>query len=465
MGAVRQPLNPDTLETILFRGLQVPRDSRLIVAYSGGRDSQVLLHCLSRIAGSRPGMRIVGAHYDHGLHPDSAMWAERCHDWAREMGVEFVKGCAGAALDAAVNQEARARQMRYRWLDGISCESDMVLTAHHADDQAETFLMNLLKGKGVDQLSGVDAIRPLVWGSGTLLVRPLLGLMRASLEAYARRNRLEWIEDPSNRDERMDRNYLRHSLLPILYRRRVITPETLNRGSAACRVIRNMQLREGAELLQRCSSPSIKGVFCLTNPLRITPDILSDEYVFGTVLRMWIHAAGKSSPSNRQIRTFMEQVVHGRTGHARMDLVGNCVRYYSQHLFLTTRTEVQRPLQQGLEDGLDTLCKAGLGMAFAESRAGMCSETFGRRAEWKLVWRYGNLKMRLPDRKVRSAVRRLQQKYRVPPWERHAMPSIMLDDEIIWLHGVGVAEGFRAKGREIGFLPYFSWVRPCGPSA
>ena len=460
MSAAGQQLTPDILGTILFRKFGIPEESRLIVAYSGGRDSQVLLHCLSRLSGNRPGMKVIAAHYDHGIHPDSAIWTERCREWARMLGAGFMTDCAGTVLRDSGNQEARARRMRYGWLDRISRESDMVLTAHHANDQAETFLMNLVKGKGMEQLSGMEAVRPLIRGSSTLLVRPLLDLMQASLEEYASRHRLEWIEDPSNRDQQIFRNFFRHGLLPILYQRGIITPETLNRGSLACRAIMGMQQREGTELLLRCSSPSNRGVFCLTDPVRITAEMLSDNYVFGTVLRLWVHAAGKPSPSEKQIRVLMEQVIHGKTGHAGLDLDGDCIRYYSRHVFLTTRTRAPCPLQQDLQSGIDTLHGLGLGMEFDRTCTGLSPEVFERRSEWNLVWRHGNMKMRLPGRQARSPVRRLQQQRRVPPWERHAVPNIMLDGEVIWSHGVGAADGFRTGPDETGFQPRFSRSDP-----
>ena len=299
----------------------------------------------------------------------------------------------------------------------------------------------------------MDAVRPLTRGASTLLVRPLLNLMRENLEKYAGRYRLEWIEDPSNHDQRMCRSFLRHGLLPALYQRRVITPEALNRGSLACRAVKDMQQREGTDLLLRCSSPSARGIFCLTDPFRITGEILSDLYVFGTVLRLWTHAAGKPSPSEKQIRTLMEQVIHGKTGHAGLDLDGERVRYYNRHVFLTTRTGTLCQLQQDLQKGMETLHRLGLDMDFEQSCAGLSREVYERRSEWSLVWGRGNVKMRLPGRRTRSPVRRLQQQRRVPPWERHCVPDIMLDGEMVWSHGVGAADGFQSRR---GIRPRFS---------
>jgi tRNA(Ile)-lysidine synthase len=187
-------------------------EGRFLIAFSGGMDSQVLLHAMAAAA-SRHGAqeRLLAVHVDHGLDPESAGWAARCEAQAAALGIEF----QSRKLDLAEggNLEARARTARYQVFESLLGEADVLLLAHHAADQLESRLLHLLQGRG---LYGMPVSRSL--GAGQLM-RPLLGLSRDALVGYARSHGLDWIEDPSNADTSLDRNYLRHELLPSISER------------------------------------------------------------------------------------------------------------------------------------------------------------------------------------------------------------------------------------------------------
>lgn len=184
------------------------------VAFSGGLDSSVLLHALARLARQHRVPPITAIHVHHGLQPAAEAWPEHCRRFCQQLGVPLqvihVQVRSGASLERA------AREARYAAF-GASLEAgELLLTAQHRDDQAETLLFRLLRGAGVRGLAGMPGSRAL--GSGTL-VRPLLRVGRVELEAYARAHRLEWVEDPSNQSLDHSRNYLRHQVLPVLERR------------------------------------------------------------------------------------------------------------------------------------------------------------------------------------------------------------------------------------------------------
>jgi tRNA(Ile)-lysidine synthase len=183
---------------------------RFLVAFSGGVDSTVLLSALARLGLNT---RLRAAHVDHGLNPDSAAWAAQCAAVAAELGVAFesvrvtVEGIADHGLEAA------ARDARYAALGTVLAPGEVLLTAHHADDQLETLLLRFMRGSGVRGLRGIIAYGP--FGSGHL-GRPLLGFTRDELRAQALEWKLRWIEDPTNREPRHDRNFLRMNVLPQL---------------------------------------------------------------------------------------------------------------------------------------------------------------------------------------------------------------------------------------------------------
>lgn len=184
------------------------------IAFSGGLDSTVLLHLLAHLAKteSLPALSVIHVH--HGLQAVADAWPEHCRSVCAALGVPLqivrVQVQPGASLERA------ARDARYHAFTEVILPGEVLLTAQHRDDQAETLLFRLLRGAGVRGLSGMPRQRPL--GKGHLL-RPLLDVTRAELEAYANEHGLSWIEDPSNEDRQYSRNYLRHQVFPALTRR------------------------------------------------------------------------------------------------------------------------------------------------------------------------------------------------------------------------------------------------------
>jgi tRNA(Ile)-lysidine synthase len=192
----------------------VPRDGRrFAVAFSGGLDSSVLLAAMSRLGGSAP---LRALHVDHALHSDSADWERHCRAVAAVLGVRYDSVRVFVDRDAPAGLEAAAREARYAAFAGRLEDGETLLTAHHADDQLETLLLRLLRGTGVRGLRGILPYASLGRGA---VARPLLDFRRDELRAQAERFRLEWLEDPSNRDVDLDRNYLRARVVPLLRQR------------------------------------------------------------------------------------------------------------------------------------------------------------------------------------------------------------------------------------------------------
>ncbi|MGE8510852.1 MAG: tRNA lysidine(34) synthetase TilS [Paraburkholderia terricola] len=192
----------------------LPASARIAVALSGGVDSSVLLDAVVRVAGAS---RCVALHVHHGLSARADEWLAHCEAFARERGVEFEAQRVQVAHDSGVSVEAAARDARYRALDAMCAARGIhsLWLAQHADDQAETVLLQLLRGAG---LAGLAAMAPeyLPAGASALRVRPLLHLLRAQLEQYANARALRWIDDESNADTRYARNALRHEVTPAL---------------------------------------------------------------------------------------------------------------------------------------------------------------------------------------------------------------------------------------------------------
>ncbi|MFL9946401.1 tRNA lysidine(34) synthetase TilS [Paraburkholderia agricolaris] len=208
------PADRLVLEAVGVALSALPADGRIAVAFSGGVDSTVLLDAAVRVAGAS---RCVALHVHHGLSAHADEWLAHCEAFARERGVEFAAQRVEVPRDAGVSVEAAARNARYRALDAMCATRavHMLWLAQHADDQAETVLLQLLRGAG---LAGLAAMAPeyLPAGAAAVRVRPLLHLLRAQLEQYASARALRWIDDESNADTRYARNALRHEVTPAL---------------------------------------------------------------------------------------------------------------------------------------------------------------------------------------------------------------------------------------------------------
>jgi tRNA(Ile)-lysidine synthase len=197
------------------------------IAFSGGLDSTVLLHLLAHLAKNQSLPALSAIHVHHGLQAAADAWPAHCQAVCDALGVPLqvvhVQVQPGASLERA------ARDARYGAFVEATQANELLLTAQHRDDQAETLLFRLLRGAGVRGLSGMPSQRPL--GRGHLM-RPLLDVSRAELEAYATAHQLSWIEDPSNQDRQFSRNYLRHQVFPVLTERWPQAVATMARSAA-----------------------------------------------------------------------------------------------------------------------------------------------------------------------------------------------------------------------------------------
>ena len=198
-------------EQKLFSGV-----SRLLLAVSGGLDSLVLLHFLQRFGARKYGLELAVAHLDHGLRPDSAAVAAAVYAQVQELGLPvFVTRREIPSRLGQSSWEERARQVRSSWLQEVAAaeQFDAIATGHHATDQLETVLLRWVRGS-VRGLGGMRARQ--TWAQGVPVLRPLLALPRADLEAYAHVHKLVWHEDSTNHDLRFTRNRFRTQILPLL---------------------------------------------------------------------------------------------------------------------------------------------------------------------------------------------------------------------------------------------------------
>ena len=305
----------------------LPDSERFLVAYSGGLDSHVLLHlmvCLGREGGF--GVRAV--HVNHNIQPESRSWADHCRDVCRALDVELEALDVDASNPGKESPESWAREKRYAAIENVLAEGEVLLTAHHQDDQLETFLLRLLRGAGVLGLASMRAVRR--FGSG-LHARPLLQQSRAQLLDYAERHGLQWIEDPSNTDTQLDRNYLRHEVLPALKHRWPSVALPVGRTAEACAEAQALLDDLARQDLQHCATDEPDAL--LLEPVQELSAPRQKNLV-----RYWCRILNLPSPNSRHLSHIISDVLQARPdANPRVNWKGAALQRQRNYLYLSSR--------------------------------------------------------------------------------------------------------------------------------
>lgn len=300
--AARSTRHPGAFEKRIAASLAalLPDQRRLslCVAFSGGLDSTVLLTVLARMGRARRRLRAV--HVDHRLHPRSGAWAAHCRACAERLRVPLVVVEVDVARPAGSSPEAAAREARYRALERELGPSEVLLTAQHADDQLETVLLQLLRGAGLPGLAAMPGVA--AFGRGWL-ARPLLGIDRSELEAWARRRHLEWIEDDTNVDEGFDRNYLRRRILPLVRARWPAASRAVARTARHAAEAQRLLDLVGRADVERAA---VGAALCTQRLRPLSPERRRNA------LRYWIARAGAVLPDTRRLDELAGPVLEAR---------------------------------------------------------------------------------------------------------------------------------------------------------
>jgi tRNA(Ile)-lysidine synthase len=399
------------------------------VAFSGGADSTALLHAAARADQATGALRAI--HIDHGLHADSPRWADHCRHICDALGVTLVVRRLNLTPIPGESLEATAREARYRALAAVLGPGDLMLTAHHQDDQAETLLLALLRGSGVHGLAAMP--REAELGQGRL-VRPLLDVSRATLEQYARHCGLSWIEDPSNASVRMDRNYLRNSVVPLLRSRWPGLSVTLSRSADHC--AETAQLVDGlaAELMEGCTGahPGTLGVRALGALGRSRRK---------AVLRLWLRRRGFALPDRRHLERILDEVIPARADADPLVAWTGCeVRRYRDDLFALDPLPPSpgaltiRRSPSGVPPVLEL--PAGLGWLQWADASDSSGEAYGSGVSATV--RFGSIgqNCRPKPRSRRRTLKNLFQEAGIPRWLRPYVPLVFSGDTLIAVAGV-----------------------------
>lgn len=386
------------------------------LGFSGGKDSTALLHALWRWRAehtSAPPM--LALHVNHALQPASAQWAAHCEALCSDWSIPFE--CLPVQVAEQASTEAAARDARYAALQARLPEGAILFLAHHLDDQIETFFLRLMRGGGLEGLSGMPISRPL---GRAEISRPLLGLGAAHIEAYAQRHALRYMEDPSNADTRIDRNYLRHSVLPLLEERWPAYRDTVARAVGHVSEARD-SLRESHGIPPtQIGIMGDKGV-----EVRHLLDTAAPHR-----LRAWLQAVGLLAPDQAALGEFLRQL---RSGGDNSRPVLNSGRYvlqrYREVVYVVPPFAAEPPVDCVLRPGeAAELAELGCFSLVASTGSGYALKVADTP---RLTWGERNQRVRLVGRDGSRTLKSVFQELGVPPWWRSRVPLLMLGDEVL----------------------------------
>jgi tRNA(Ile)-lysidine synthase len=296
---------------------------RFYVALSGGMDSVVLLHQLANNPAYQNKLEAI--HVNHALSPHANDWEAFCAQLCQSWNIPFLAFQITVKPEVGESLEAVARTQRYAIFKGLLQADEALLTAHHQDDQAETVLLQLIRGAGVKGLSAMPAEKSL--GQGVLM-RPLLKKSHEDILQYALEHNLKWIEDESNQNCDFSRNFLRHKIIPLLKERWPSVAKTLSRSAEHC--------AEADELFNEIAKLDYKTCALPENRLSITALKTLSFPRQKQVLRHWIASAGHHYPSTQFIQTLLDDVVNAASdAHPVLHLKTLNVRRSKNELYLT----------------------------------------------------------------------------------------------------------------------------------
>ncbi len=421
----------------------------IVVAFSGGLDSSVLLHALASLGPARErGLRAL--HIDHGLHADSAQWTAHCTAFAARLGVPIEAIKAGPVTASGKGIEDAARAARYAAFAGKLRAGEVLAVAQHADDQAETVLLKLLRGAGPEGLGGMRVLREFAPG---YLWRPLLELPRARLREYALAQGLNWIEDPSNSNTQLRRNFLREEILPKLGTRWPDAGAAIAHSARWAGAAADFIEQEAQRALAR-----VQGVDPATLAWR--PWLELHEALRDPVLRRWLRALGLDEPAHFHVAE-LERQLHGAAEDR-----SPCVSW--------ERSELRR--YRDLLYAMPALAPMPADWQ-SDWRAPSLQLPDGGRLEWRqrdgnartahldapaltVRYRCGGERLKPADTTHTRELRLLLQEAGIPPWQRDRIPLIHQNAQMIAVGDIFLSDAGRRLCAEA--QAQIVWVRAEG---
>lgn len=416
------------------------------LAYSGGVDSHVLLHLLATT--HHPQLAQVRAvHINHGLNNAAAQWAQHCAEVANKLDIPFKNIDVDVQDIDELGMEAAARKARYQALSDALLPDEVLVTAQHQHDQAETLLLQLFRGAGP---LGLSAMWPESQSHGMTIIRPLLDVSKHEILHYAELHQLDWIDDPSNQNTDINRNYLRQTIWPSLEERWPSLEKTIARSASHCQETSLLLAQLAKQDREQCQLSQ-------DEHLSITAVKQLPIERQRNLLRFIIETAGYELPSTAILQRIIEDVINAAEDKAPLVRWADIeVRRYRDDLYLQSSTKSALPAQEVTFTGPAELVLSDACTLKWQLTSGDGLKTSVLNGDLIMRYRQGGEKIRLKGHPQHKSLKQLFQEWSVPPWKRATIPLFFVGTELVAVVGYGYAEHYAAEIGEKGWLPYLT---------
>ena len=404
---------------------------KYLVAFSGGMDSHVLLDLLSKLQQQHPDVSVRAVHIHHGLQELADSWPKHCQDICDDLGVPLEIHYLDLNLESGDSVEEVARQGRYQALQGTLQKDELLLTAHHQRDQAETLLLQLFRGAGVQGLAAMPAIMDSNKSNKGVHIRPLLDESYQSLQAYAAENKLNFIEDPSNQDNSFERNFLRNKILPQLREHWQGLDKTLSRAAKIQSETKGLLDRMAQALVVDCAEYSganasnTLSIHCLLSLSREKQKLL---------IRYWITEKGFLAPSQKKLSNILNEVLLAREdAQPLVTWQGVEIRRFNHQLYCDAPLTAHDNTQCLSWDGLAPLVIDSLGLTIKPT---VLEDIHRQDESVSIRFRQGGETLVLAKNNKTQTLKKYLNEAGVPPWLRDRLPLIYCGNSLIKVIGL-----------------------------
>lgn len=417
---------------------------KLNIALSGGCDSMVLLHTLKQLE-TELNLVLSATYINHGFSENAHQWQEFCASSCDELDIPFAAKSINVEKISELGIEGAARELRYQALASISL--GVVTTAHHQNDQAETFILQLIRGAGLKGLAGMPEFDPSnnIW-------RPLLRVQRDDIEVFAKQMHIKYIEDESNKDVRFDRNFIRRDILPALYERFPHASKTIARSA-------NL-IAEGLHLHQSIAEEDSQKYFS-KNFTRLNLGMMQDlghERVTN-LIRWWLEKNGHKMPSLKVMQQIIKQLETIKKD-AQIDIQLSkeiSVRAYKNELWLVPIQKDKESFEVYWQGQEEIILPDASTLIFKKQKGeGLSIKKLGDRLI-RIQNRQGGERFKPFHNQPTRTLKYLLQKSELPPWERDVIPLLFIEDHLVAVPSFGIDHDYKANQHEDAYQ--IQWVR------
>ncbi len=400
---------------------------KYLVAFSGGMDSHVLLHLLSKLKQQNSYLSLRAVHIHHGLQKVADCWPEHCQSICDDLGIPLEIHYLDLNLESGDSIEAVARQGRYQAFQSIIQKGEVLLTAHHQRDQAETLLLQLFRGAGVQGLAAMPVIMD---SNNSVHIRPLLDESYQSLQAYAVENKLNFIEDPSNQNNSFDRNFLRNQVLPKLRDHWQGLDKTLSRAAKIQSETKTL-LDQMAEAL-RVNCAEYSNVNMVSNTLSVDCLLSLPRDKQKLLIRYWITKKGFLAPSEKKLKTVLNDILLAKEdAQPLVTWQGVEIRRFNYQLYCDAPLTEHDNTQRLSWDGLTPVVIDSLGITI---KPAVLASVQCYNEPLSIRFRQGGeslLLAKMAKNNKNKTLKKYLNEAGVPPWLRDRLPLIYCGESLI----------------------------------